>query len=232
MISFSPFQNISGGFIGRDLSLLSEKGYSTENFIRLKQIHSDRILWLKDQKEISKVHLAKGDAIISTLENIPIAIRAADCVPILLAHPSGVVAAIHAGWRGTRSKIVQKVLSEILSKLKISMKEIKIAIGPSICGNCYEVGEEVATDFKNDDRLCVMSDERKFFLNLKQANKLQAVECGILSDQIEVRKECTLCDEKNFYSYRGALKKGGNNEERNYGWIVLRNSSHHNFRNS
>ena len=226
MILFNPFSFIQGGFIGRDSSRFLKDRGSTQSLIRLKQIHSDRIHWIRTVGDLAKIREAEGDALICTLKNFPIAVRSADCVPILIAHPFGVVAAVHAGWRGTRSRILQKTLLEMKEKLNLSLREIRLAIGPSICGKCYEVGEEVAAQFSSFpqswfDKLFTTSPTQ-FLLNLKLANQLQAIEVGIPSGQIETRSECTLCDEKDFYSYRGALKRGEKTEGRNEGWIVLK----------
>ncbi len=251
MISIQLFENISGGFVGRDLSSLSKINRSTEDFIRLKQIHSDKIFWIRKKEEVSEVHVAEGDAIISTVADIPIAVRVADCVPILIAHPSGVIAAVHAGWRGTKSNILQKTVLEIKEKLNLSLQEMRMMVGPAICANCYEVGAEVAKEFLGRGESCIRPEDvesleerantrfaptlenqkitfikelknGKFLLDLKLANQIQAIECGVPAQQIEVRSECTLCDEKDFYSYRGSMKRGEKGEGRNYAWIVLR----------
>ncbi len=228
MILFNPFSFIQGGFVGRDLSSLSKINQSTEDFIRLKQIHSDKILSIRKREEVSEVYLSEGDAIISAVADIPIAVRVADCVPILLAHPSGVIAAVHAGWRGTKSHILQKTVLEIKEKLNLSLQEIRMMIGPAICGKCYEVGEEVARNFFSSpskvekNKVVEKMDGKKFLLDLKLANQIQAIECGVPSEQIEIRSECTLCDEKDFYSYRGSMKRGEKGEGRNDAWIVLK----------
>lgn len=224
MIPFSPFPNMIGGFIGRNFQPCEELSL-LENLVHLKQIHSDQVRILEDEKEISQVREMEGDALITALDNIPIAIKVADCVPILIAHPKGVIAAVHSGWRGSESKILQKTFNIMKEKWHLNLTEAFISIGPAICGKCYEVGEEVAGKFKNygTDLEPVSSViPHKYLLDLKNINLQMAEEVGIASHQIEIRRECTLCDEKNFYSYRGATQRGEKNTGRNFGWIKRR----------
>ncbi len=228
MISFTFFPNIFGGFVGRSsFQVLTDK-YKVSQWIHLKQVHGDQILLLQKTEEISQTHLAEGDAIISTLPNTPIAVRVADCVPILIADPSGVIATVHAGWRGTRLEIVQKTLSQMKEKMNLSLREVTVVIGPSICGKCYEVGEEVAEHFfsypnsKNEKPVLQPIGQSKFHLDLKEANRLQTLESGVQLKNIEVSPECTRCNEKEFYSYRGSSSRGEKNDGRNYGWIYIK----------
>jgi YfiH family protein len=225
MIPFSPFPNILGGFVGRNQSGLEILELRPQDFLQLKQIHSDRIFCITQKEDLPQINRAEGDAIISTLKNIPIAVRAADCVPILIAHPAGVIAAVHSGWKGTKAQVLKKTLLKMQNEYNLDLSQAYICLGPSICGDCYEVGEEVVTEFKGDlpptPSFVKRGGTGKFLLDLKLVNQQMALELGVPLHQIEARKECTLCDEKDFFSYRGEIRRGEKGEGRNYAWIMM-----------
>lgn len=222
MIEFNPCAGISGGFGGRDLTGPKERGLSPADFFQLKQVHSDRVILLKNESDLALFKNTEADAVITTLKGVPLAVRTADCVPILIAHPSGAIAAVHSGWKGTSLKILLKTLQQMQNDLKLDLSRAFVAIGPAICGHCYEVGEEVAEQFFKGWKADVLhsASRGKFLLDLKFANQLLAIEAGVPFSQITVRPECTLCHEKEFYSYRGALRRGEKGEGRNYAWIL------------
>ncbi|MDP2306399.1 MAG: polyphenol oxidase family protein [Pseudomonadota bacterium] len=84
----------------------------------------------------------EADAIVCTEPGVVVAVRVADCVPILLAAPRG-VAAVHAGWRGTAADIARSALLALCEAAECDPSEVRGAIGPCICGRCYEVGDDV-----------------------------------------------------------------------------------------
>lgn len=98
------------------------------------QVHGARVV---DVEEAAFV--TEADAIVSSAPGAVVAVRVADCVPILIAG-AGVVAAVHAGWRGTAADIVRHTLVEVRRR---TSAPLRAAIGPAICGACYEVGDEV-----------------------------------------------------------------------------------------
>lgn len=237
MIRINAFQNVKGAFVGKEFT---PDFPQIKDFILLKQVHGDSIHLIQEPAEVSQVHLREGDALLTTLKNIPIAVKTADCVPIIIFHPE-VVGVVHAGWRGTRLKILEKVLIKIRDELKKDLSEIHLAIGPAICGECYEVGEEVAREFWNEgsiglprsvgannylpllkpDILSLSKDEvGKYFLNLKLANQFIAESCGVLTESITVYPDCTLCNSNTYHSYRYETQKGLDKEGRNYSWVM------------
>lgn len=103
----------------------------------VNQVHGARVV------RAEEASLAvEADAILSTTPGVVVAVRVADCVPVLLAAPGG-VAAIHAGWRGTAGDIVRAGLAALRSATGARADEVRAAVGPAICGACYEVGDEV-----------------------------------------------------------------------------------------
>ncbi len=216
MIHFRPFKNIIGGFCEKDSKVHSPQ---IQNFVLLKQVHGDQIHVLDSGAQKDSVHLQEGDALLCFEKNIPIAVKTADCVPILLAHPDGLIGAVHAGWRGTRLKILKKVLIKIRDEFKKDLSKIHLAIGPAICGKCYEVGEEVAREF--DSKYFIQNSNGKFLLNLKKLNFDMAIQAGIPQTQIQVMEDCTLCKPEIYHSYRYESQHGLSKEGRNYSWVML-----------
>ena len=125
-----------------------------------------------------------------------------DCVPLLF-YCDGIALISHAGWRGSVGEIAKISVNKLVEFYKFKKNDIKVVIGPAICKNCYEVGEDVFyklydTVKKHDDIFIKNND--KFFVDLKGINKQQLLEEGI--NNIDVCPYCTNCGEKMFYSYR------------------------------
>lgn len=218
MIFFTPYDKIAGAFLGR---LPEDLG---EEFFQVEQVHGDAVVTVRNFRESKSMKGKKADAIIASVWAVPIAIRTADCVPILLAHPGQVVAAVHAGWRGTKAGILAKTIRMMEKEFKADPAEVFVAIGPSICGACYEVGEEVADHFapSADSGICrPRPSQGKYELDLKAANAAQALAAGIRPGNLEVHPDCTRCREDLFHSHRGALARGEEKAGRNYSWVMI-----------
>lgn len=221
MISFQPFEKIRGGFTGRNLSDLTRVGVRVEEFVQLNQVHGNKVLVLSEESDLPSIRGASGDALLSVLPEMAVAIRTADCVPILLAHPGGLIGVVHAGWRGTAAEILPRTLEEIKLRFQLDLAKIYLSFGPSICVNCYEVEAEVIDSFiASGEGVVKKIRSPKFLLNLKEANLRQALSIGVTRSRIELRPECTLCLKDFFYSYRGAASLGQSNFGRNYSWVL------------
>jgi polyphenol oxidase len=161
----------------------------------LKQIHSNVVL-LADQQGL----VGEGDALITNSPGLAISIRTADCYPILLADTRNrAVAAIHAGWRGTAAQIVVKTLEKMRSEFGTLTGDVSAAIGPGIGVCCYEVGDEVSSQF---------GVSGKTHLDLASENRRQLEAAGVLPKKIEALGVCTFCAER-FFSYRREKDKAG-----------------------
>lgn len=213
MKEFKPFQGVIGAFEGRQARI------SLDDFVILKQVHGNTVHCLRSTKDQARIHFQEGDALLCFEKNIPIAVKTADCVPILLAHPDGVVGAVHAGWRGTQLKILEKVLLKIRDEFCYDLREIHLAIGPAICGRCYEVGAEFAQEFTAE--YLFEKGDGKFLLDLKRANFDLAKNLGVPESQMEILEDCTLCQVEHYHSFRHESKQGLNKEGRNYSWIMM-----------
>ncbi len=121
------------------------------------------------------------------------AITIADCVPVFLAHPSGVAGIVHAGWRGTVEGILPEAL-RLFAAHGYPVDELLMHLGPSICGRCYEVGTEVY------ERLTGWPTQRPRNVDLRALLAEQAKHLGLTRWSADA--ECTRCDNGDFYSHR------------------------------
>ncbi|MDH6356226.1 peptidoglycan editing factor PgeF [Parabacteroides sp. PF5-9] len=148
------------------------------------------------------------DALITNQPEICIAVSTADCVPLLLYSPEKqVVAAVHAGWRGTVGQIAQKVVLQLKKQFGCDPQTLFAGIGPSICQHHFEVGEEVVDAFvaARQDMQSILSRHpktQKAHIDLWKANRLQLEEAGVPFKQIEMACLCTVCQQEDFFSAR------------------------------
>ena len=180
--------------------------WNSEQFVFARQTHSDHVAVISAATKTNTVE--DTDALITNEPGLFVCIQTADCVPILLFDPvKKVVASIHAGWRGTVSKISGKTIQQMIEKFGCLPSDIVAGIGPSIHIHAYEVGPEVVTavqsNFSNYPALLKPSlAEGKAFFDLWEANKTVLVESGIPEENIEVMGLCTFEHADLFYSAR------------------------------
>ncbi len=144
----------------------------------------------------------RADAIISDVASAALAIRIADCAPVLLASEDGrTVAAIHAGWRGVVSGVIARSISEI-NTLGITSDRILASIGPMISVKYFEVGSEVAGEFHAAGLSAAVTTAgyTKPHVDLPAAIKLQLQRCGVT--RMDGGSLCTYANATDFYSHR------------------------------
>jgi len=142
------------------------------------------------------------DAMITNQKNIVLSILTADCVPILLFdRKQNVIAAIHAGWKGTKGNIVLKTVEKMIKDFHSNPHDIIAGIAPSIGRCCYEVGEDVAKYFYDFPQAYDKKDD-KYMLDLPLINRAQLLSMGLIPDNIEMSDICTSCNVEKFFSYR------------------------------
>lgn len=179
--------------------------WDADQFIFPRQTHSDRIA-IVSTDDLNTI--ADTDALITNDPNLFVCVQTADCVPILLFDPEKkVVAVIHAGWRGTVSKIAQKTVHQMIEKFGCQPSGIIAGIGPSIHMHAYEVGPEVVeaveAAFSNSAALLKPSlNEGHAYLDLWEANQTVLVEAGIQEENIEIMGLCSFEHADLFYSAR------------------------------
>ncbi|HUO30046.1 MAG TPA: peptidoglycan editing factor PgeF [Bryobacteraceae bacterium] len=169
-----------------------------------RQIHSDRVL-VAHQTGV----IGEGDALISNQPGIYLAIRTADCLPVLIADARNrAVAAVHAGWRGTVSGIISATLESLGNEFGSRPEDLRVAIGPGIGVCCFEVGPEVAIQFQP------FFPERGDFTKRTQIDLAETItrqlrRNGVTESQIASSRLCTYCDVEHFESYRRQREAAG-----------------------
>ncbi len=174
--------------------------------ISLKQVHSDVCVYVDGR---ARGRIGEGDALITDVPGAAIAVRTADCIPILLVDTrKRAVAAVHAGWRGTVQGIAAKAVGAMADRFGSRPRDMLAAVGPGIGPCCYEVGEEVAVQF------CDMFPERSNWagqthVDLAEANRRQLVSAGLAEDAVWAAGLCTVCLAQEFFSWRREREKAG-----------------------
>ncbi len=190
-----------------DKVLAKELNISKDNIYLPIQKHTNKIYILE-----SELKPVTADAVITAERNILIGILVADCVPILLCdRDKRIIAAVHAGWKGTAKEILKSTVKRMIERFNCSYEDILVAIGPSIRQCSYEVGEDVKVKVQiaTGDGNYYSKQGEKYFLDLSSANRIQALSMGILQKNIWQSEECTFCNPEKFYSYRYAKGSAG-----------------------
>lgn len=140
------------------------------------------------------------DALIVSEKNIPVLIQVADCAPILIVDQTRkILAAVHAGWRGAVGKIASQTIEKMQSEFGTRVEDLQISIGPCLCADCLEVGEEVAQQAPES---CVLRGREKSHLDLRGIIANDCAALGVLPKQIEAMPNCPRCENETFFSHR------------------------------
>ena len=175
-----------------------------------RQTHTTNVRVITSVPKVEE--LQDVDAVVTHLKEFCLCVSTADCVPILLYDKEKqVIAAIHAGWRGTVGHIVEKTIEVMKSQYGSEGKDMVACIGPSISLESFEVGDEVYAAFEEAgfDMSCIARKYAKWHLDLWEANRIQLLEHGILPEHIEVAGICTYQHPDDFFSARRLGIKSG-----------------------
>lgn len=166
-----------------------------ENVAAAHQVHSSRVIDASGRMGC----LGDADALIS--DGSAVAVKTADCFPILLVDPiHRAVAAVHAGWRGTAAGILRNAIQALSAKFDTRPEDLHAAIGPGIQPCCYEIGPEVAAEFGRTGRV---------HLDLAEIQRQQLTQSGVERSRIYNAGICTSCNLEEFYSWRREREQAG-----------------------
>ena len=222
-ISPSPFDSLNLSFSAGDekenvienrLRIAKSLGVEQDHLLFVSQCHSSDVIVVRSKEDAGgQIH---ADALVTDIQGLCICVMGADCVPVLVYDSvNKVVAAVHAGWKGTVASILTKTLLKMQTEFGCKIENIQIGIGPSISQEKYEVGEEVYLHFKENfgvhTELIFTYDSKsnKYFPDLWLANKMQAMKMGVLESNIEIAGICTFSNPEEFFSARYFKNKTG-----------------------
>jgi len=193
-------------------AVASAFGICMERVVTVNQVHGENIVTV-DDLNVRDVRTVRADAMITDVPGIAIGVETADCVPVLLFDPmKPAVAAVHAGWRSTVKKIVQKAVHRMHEEFGSKPAQLIAAIGPAIGPECYEVDELVmgpvreAFSFWNE--VSTPRGNDRWSLDLVKANKLELLQIGLAEQNVHALGLCTSCRRDLFYSFRAEGKTG------------------------
>jgi YfiH family protein len=175
--------------------------------VSVTQVHGTDILIVDRPAEVGTGFSGGWDALITNQPRVLLTIRTADCVPVLFHDPvHKVVAAVHAGWRGTLAGIVPKTLSHLQQHFRSVVEEVRMVIGPSAGQCCYEVDEPVLGPLRSEcpywRHVIRERGTGRAMLDLRELVRRQAQAFGVEGAHIWTIRLCTICHPELFYSYR------------------------------
>lgn len=193
-----------------------------DRLVMLSQVHGADVVAITDPDRLpARTH--PGDGLVTNQAGVAIAVRVADCVPLLIAdRGTGAVAAVHAGWRGTAARIAVEAVATIGRVFGGRPSDLVVAIGPSIGVCCYEVGSDLVDAFAKAgheryliDRWFVATRARgsretsQLRLDVAGANRDQLIFAGVPGEQIFVSGLCTAMHLDVLTSYRAERERAG-----------------------
>jgi len=178
--------------VGRWAGLEREIAGEATALVVARQVHGTKLLehgsglsgWVK---------MGEGDGHITSERELALAVQIADCVPVFMAHPSGTIALLHSGWKGTAAGFVTRAVAAF-SILGKPPAEVRVHLGPAVCGRCYEVSAEVR------EQLTGQPANRPGQVDLRSLLAEQASAAGV--KQISMSPWCTRHDNDRFFSHR------------------------------
>ena len=198
-------------------------GRTLDDFVLTFQTHTTniRVVTEKDRGKgpARERDYTDIDGLITNVPGIILGTFHADCPPIYIVDPvNKAIGLVHSGWKGTKGEIGARAIEKMHEEYGTNAKDCICAIGPSICGDCYEIGEDVACEFSNaysedellDNGILVPYPNGKYRLFLWNAIKLTLIKAGVLEENVITTDICTKCNPNLLFSHRVHHEKRGN----------------------
>lgn len=184
---------------------------------KLTEVSVDRLLIPRQTHSVNVVvvgleipDLEGVDGLVTRRDDVALVVNTADCLPIVFNDEEhGVIGIAHGGWRGLYGGILDETIAA-MTGLGAELRDIKVSIGPCICGDCYEVDEDFARRFKQRMGECVIESEKweKPHVDLRRSAVDSLEKIGLHKSQIKVVEECSRCDERFFSARRMGVESG------------------------
>ena len=168
---------------------------------QVEQVHGAQALVCSGS---GKIHKQDADILITAEKGVALAVRTADCLPILLADKqAGIIAAVHAGWRGTVAKVAEEALAKMLER-GAEVNHVLVSLGPCIAPCCFAVSDDVAGQLCDAcSQNVTLKKSGQTYADLAKTNYSQLLALGVNAENIELSKHCTVCGtQPSFFSYR------------------------------
>jgi len=187
-------------------------GIAPDRLVTVNQVHGEAIVTV-DGLNYRSTRSAQADGLITNMPGIAICIETADCVPILIIDPATpAIGAVHAGWRSTVQKIVQKAVRRMQDEFGSDPCRMIAAIGPAIGPECYEVDEPVMGPVRENfpfwNEVAVSRGRDKWGLDLVKLNRMELLQIGLAEKNVHSLGMCTSCRKDLFYSFRAEGRTG------------------------
>ena len=196
-------------------------GFTPQQLVFSDQQHQTRI------RKVTKEDAGKGiakkldydciDGLVTNEPGLCLTTFYADCVPLFFYDPKQkVIALAHSGWRGTVGKIGAKMVALMERDYQCMAQDILVAVGPSICQDCYEVSQDVYDEFATAfspmqmNQIFVAKENEKYQLDLWKANEILLMAAGIVREHLAITDICTCCNPDLLFSHRATNGMRGN----------------------
>jgi polyphenol oxidase len=210
-VSTGPWRSLNlGAQVGDDPLAVAENlarlsraaGFGGAPFATVAQVHGERVIEVR-APTLQAACAEEADALWTCASGLPLAVRTADCVPLLIVDPQGRrAAAVHSGWRGTVAHIAARAVQALVAQGSVA-SDLLCAVGPAIGPCCYEVSLELAERFLAAfGPGTVRVSAHRSHLDLQSAVVQTLTGAGVLPGHVEVLPLCTACDASRFFSHR------------------------------
>ncbi len=194
-------------------------GCSAEDLVLTDQTHTARVIAVGESDRGAGLIKERGyhdvDGLVTDTRGLVLSVFSADCLPLIFADSvKKCIGAAHSGWRGSVKKIALNTIKAMQENYGSDPADIICGIGPAICGNCYEVSDEVAREFEavfpdKADQILRRNRPGHFLLDLKRAVAITMEEAGVRKENIHISDICTCENPDLLFSHRASHGKRG-----------------------
>lgn len=196
-------------------------GFDTGSLVLSQQTHTTNVRVATEEDRGSgftkPLRYTDVDGLITNVPGLMLATFYADCVPLFFVDPvHRAVGLSHSGWKGTVGRMGKATVERMTEIFGTRPEEVLAAVGPSICQDCYEVSEDVASAFRKefrdqaDERLLYQKENGRYQLNLWRANEIVLLEAGVRPEHLAITNVCTCCNPELMFSHRASQGRRGN----------------------
>lgn len=196
-------------------------GFEPESMVMSKQTHTTNVRLVTEEDRgrgyTKPLEYTDVDGMITNVPGLMLATFYADCVPLYFVDPvHHAIGLSHSGWKGTAGRMGAVTIERMKEAFGTEAEHLRVAVGPSICQDCYEVSEDVAVIFKKefrahaDERLIYRKPNNRYQLDLWRANEIVLLEAGIRPEHLVMPGICTCCNPELLFSHRASKGRRGN----------------------